>query len=80
MTSEQEIPKVPSSRPPTHPATRSSVTPWPCHSEQLRREHLSKGMPGDLANVLTLAGQADVRMLVFDADAPVLEGLPLYEA
>lgn len=37
-------------------------------------------MPGDLANVLTLAGQADVRMLVFDADAPVLEGLPLYEA
>ncbi len=49
-------------------------------SEQLRREHLSKGMPEDLADVLTLAGEADVRMLVFDADAPVLEGLPVYEA
>ena len=48
-------------------------------AEQLRREHLSKGMPEDLADVLALAGQADVRMLVFDADAPELEGLTVFE-
>ncbi|VFR23738.1 FIG00349646: hypothetical protein [plant metagenome] len=48
-------------------------------ASQLRQEHLSKGMPEDLANVLALAGQADIRMLVFDADASPLEGLPLFE-
>ncbi|CAM5208926.1 MULTISPECIES: DUF5983 family protein [Alcaligenaceae] len=46
-------------------------------AQQLRREHRSKGMPYDLANVLELAGQADVRILIVDADAPVLLGLPL---
>ena len=44
---------------------------------QLRQEHLSRGMPEDLAHVLALAGQADVRILILDADAPVLPGLPL---
>jgi len=29
--------------------------------------------------VLHLAALADVRMLVLDADAPVLDGLPLYD-
>ena len=33
----------------------------------------------DLANILELAGQADVRILILDADAPVLLGLPLAE-
>ncbi|VFR27589.1 FIG00349646: hypothetical protein [plant metagenome] len=46
---------------------------------QLRQEHLSKGIPEDLANLLALAGQADLRFLVLDADAPVLDGLPLYD-
>lgn len=46
---------------------------------QLRLEHLSRGMPEDLANVLALAGQADVRILIFDADASELDGLPVYE-
>jgi hypothetical protein len=36
-------------------------------------------MPDDLANILELAGQADVRILILDADAPVLPGLPLAE-
>lgn len=45
--------------------------------EQLRQEHCSKGMPDDLAQILELAGQADVRILILDADAPVLPGLPL---
>ena len=45
--------------------------------EQLRQEHCSKGMPDDLAQILALAGQADVRILILDADAPVLPGLPL---
>lgn len=48
-------------------------------AEQLRQEHLSKGMPEDLADVLALAGQADVRMLVFDADAGELDGLTVFE-
>ena len=48
-------------------------------AEQLRREHLSKGMPEDLADVLALAGQADVRVLVFDADANELDGLTVFE-
>jgi hypothetical protein len=49
-------------------------------AEQLRQEHRSKGMPGDLANILELAGQADVRILILDADAPALLGLPLAES
>ena len=49
-------------------------------AEQLRQEHRIKGMPDDLANILELAGQADVRILILDADAPVLLGLPLAES
>ena len=30
-------------------------------------------------NILELAGQADVRILILDADAPALLGLPLAE-
>ena len=48
-------------------------------AEQLRQEHRAKGMPESLVEVLHLAALADVRMLVFDADAPVLDGLPLYD-
>lgn len=44
---------------------------------QLWQEHRSKGMPEDLAQILELAGQADVRILILDADASVLPGLPL---
>lgn len=46
-------------------------------AEQLRQEHRTKGMPESLVEVLHLAALADVRMLVFDADANVLEGLRL---
>ncbi len=46
-------------------------------ADQLRQEHLNKGMPDDLARILELAGQADVRILILDADAPMLPGLPL---
>ncbi len=49
-------------------------------AEQLRQVHLGKGMPVSLLEVLHLAALADVRMLVFDADASTLDGLPLYEA
>ena len=48
-------------------------------AEQLRQEHRAKGMPESLVEVLHLAALADVRMLVFDADANVLDGLPLYD-
>ena len=49
-------------------------------AEQLRQEHRNKGMPDELANILELAGQADVRILILDADASVLPGLPLAES
>ncbi|HCI1918259.1 ABC transporter substrate-binding protein [Aeromonas caviae] len=49
-------------------------------AKQLRQEHRNKGMPDDLANILDLAGQADVRILILDADAPALLGLPLAES
>jgi hypothetical protein len=46
---------------------------------QLREEHLDKGMPKSLLEVIHLAGMADIRILIFDADAPVLDELPQYE-
>lgn len=49
-------------------------------AQQLRQEHRNKGMPDDLANILELAGQADVRILILDADATVLPGLPLVQS
>ncbi|MGO3130338.1 MAG: ABC transporter substrate-binding protein [Alcaligenes sp.] len=48
-------------------------------AEQLRQEHLSKGMPEDLMHILHLAANADVRILIFDANTPELDGLPIYE-
>lgn len=48
-------------------------------AEQLKQEQRKKGMPECLVEVLHLAAQADVRLLVFDVDAPVLDGLPLYD-
>jgi len=47
-------------------------------AEDLRQIHRDKGMPDDLAQVLFLAAEADVRILIFDADAPLLPGLPVY--
>lgn len=48
-------------------------------AEQLRQAHLDKGMPETLVDTLHQAALADIRMLVLDADAPVLDGLPLYQ-
>jgi len=47
-------------------------------AEDLRQIHRDKGMPDDLAQVLFLAAETDVRILIFDADAPLLPGLPVY--
>jgi len=48
-------------------------------AEDLRQVQRDKGMPDDLATVLFMAAQADVRILIFDADAPLLPGLKVYE-
>ena len=48
-------------------------------ADQLVQEHQSKGRPEDLIQVLQRAAMADVRILIFDADAFVLDGLPIYE-
>lgn len=48
-------------------------------AKRLMQEHRKKGMPESLVQVLHLAALADVRMLVFDADAQVLDGLTIYD-
>src|SRR3546814_11852418 len=49
-------------------------------AEQLRQEHRNQGMPADLANILELAGQADVRLLILDSASPPLLCLPLSDS
>jgi hypothetical protein len=46
---------------------------------ELRKAHLKHGMPPSLLHVLHLAGQADIRILIFDGGAPLLEGLMTYD-
>ncbi|HET8710223.1 MAG TPA: ABC transporter substrate-binding protein [Spongiibacteraceae bacterium] len=48
-------------------------------ADQLRNEHHQAGVPTALIDVLFLAASADTRFLLFDPDAPILDGLPLYE-
>lgn len=64
------------------------ATPWTdshlhqiegCTARQLRQQQLDAGMPVELVEVLHLAAQADVRILIFDPDAAQLEGLPTYD-
>lgn len=45
----------------------------------LRQEQLDTGTPEALVNVLYLAALADVRLLIFDPDAAVLDGLAIYD-
>lgn len=45
---------------------------------ELREEHREADVPETLIELLHQAGEADVRILIFDADARPLDGLPLY--
>lgn len=63
-------------------------TPWAddnlmkiegCSYSSLRQEQLDAGTPAALVNVLYLAALADVRLLIFDPDAAVLEGLAIFD-
>ena len=45
----------------------------------LRQEQLDAGTPKALVNLLYLAALADVRLLIFDPDAAVLDGLAIFE-
>jgi len=45
---------------------------------ELREEHRDAHVPDTLIDLLHRAGEADVRILIFDADARVLDGLPVY--
>ncbi|USR37578.1 hypothetical protein L1F06_012810 [Ectopseudomonas hydrolytica] len=49
-------------------------------AERLRKEHLDKDVPASLVDVLHQAADADVRILILDADAPTLGGIALYQA
>ena len=64
------------------------ATPWTdshldqiegCTAAQLRQQQLDMGLPVQLVEVLHLAAQADVRILIFDPDAACLEDLPTYD-
>lgn len=44
----------------------------------LRQEQLDAGTPDALVNVMYLAALADVRLLIFDPDAAVLDGLAIF--
>jgi hypothetical protein len=48
-------------------------------AEDLRKQHRDFGVPDALADVLHLAAAAEARLLVFDAAAPVLDGLPVVD-
>ncbi|CAJ2756342.1 Uncharacterised protein [Burkholderia pseudomallei] len=45
---------------------------------ELREEHREAHVPETLIDLLHQAGEADVRVLIFDADARPLDGLPLF--
>lgn len=45
-------------------------------AEQLSQIQQFRGLPDDLRKILHLAGQAGMRIVIFDPDAPVLDGLP----
>lgn len=45
----------------------------------LQAKQAEEAFPTEVINILTLAAQADVRFLIFDPNAYVLEGLPLYD-
>ena len=47
--------------------------------QNLRQEQLDAGTPEALVNVLYLAALADVRLLIFDPDAAVLDGLAIFD-
>lgn len=49
------------------------------HYASLRQEQLDAGTPEALVNLLYLAALADVRLLIFDPDAAVLDGLAIFE-
>ena len=46
---------------------------------RLRQEKFDAGTPEALVNVLYLAALADVRLLIFDPDATVLDGLAIFD-
>ncbi|WPD44490.1 hypothetical protein SD209_32185 [Pseudomonas aeruginosa] len=47
---------------------------------ELRQRQLEYGLPIELVEILHLAGQADVRFLLFDPDAALLDGLPSFRS
>ena len=62
-------------------------TPWTddnlikiegCSYSSLRQEQLDASTPAALVNVLYMAALADVRFLIFDPDAAVLDGLAIF--
>lgn len=48
-------------------------------SAELRQQQLEYGLSAEFVEILHLAGQADVRFLLFDPDAAPLDGLPMFK-
>ena len=49
------------------------------NAQALHSDQTDACVPTPLLNVLHLAAMADVRILVFDPNAAILDGLPVYE-
>ena len=45
----------------------------------LQAKQAEEAFPTEVIKILTLAAQADIRFLIFDPNAYVLEGLPLFD-
>lgn len=48
-------------------------------AQELYNQQVDAEIPMDFLNLIQLAGEADVRVLIFDPSAPKLEGLPIFE-
>ncbi|MCC4595459.1 hypothetical protein NRY95_05675 [Xanthomonas campestris pv. phormiicola] len=62
------------------PWTDANLVPIEGHgAEKLWQEQEAAGVPNSLREVLHLAGRADTRFLIFDPDAPPLDGLTMID-
>lgn len=60
------------------PWTEDNLELFSTRPADLRQRQLDYGLPVEFVDILHLAGQANVRFLIFDPDAPSLAGLPCF--
>ncbi|UCL88080.1 hypothetical protein [Pseudomonas sp. HS-18] len=60
------------------PWTEDNLELFSTRPADLRQRQLHYGLPVEFVDILHLAGQANVRFLLLDPDAPTLAGLPCF--